>query len=804
MNAAKVPTLPTPSPTLDWQAQSAAENQDSTPDVPRSISMRLAHFCHQAPIGLKPGTIRLTPFQPTKLNDTPGATIYPDLPCLRRLQAVPRNNEAAEYEVVIRGYDKFFNIGEVPATNLKHLQAKSTGPYFATVKENGCIIYISAADADRVYVASKHSLTSPHAVKGAEWLDTHLERVGKSAPSHGVFELADDQFEEHVLAYPPELSGLWLHGLNYNTIEFRPVEMKACEAVAKAFGFHMVGSIKFDSFDDMLNHARTHVRIPGHSPTDPPRDIEGWVLRYTKPDGHTGMTKYKYQQPYLLYREWRELTRTLLTKGDQMTLQPRHFLSHGYLAWVKQAVKQRPELFSEFKNQRGIIAGRTVIVPVACVGVGKTTVGATLHSMFPNHIAHVQNDNIANKRPTPDGRRPFDLQVVNALASRPVVYADRNNHMRELRDGLVDAVRETYPDATIVFAVWPLPEHGGVRDKVCEEVTRRIKARGENHQKLDKVIRMFVYKREEVSEAEVAHAKEDVEGQVLAEDGSEEGVVRAAYVALDVFASPAENVKRLVDGMAAAGVEEAKAWVEPVDAQLKSGALAKVAEEVSAQPVQVKVVRNGGKGAGGRKIKYYGLAIEDQLDALAQRAGVTIADMLIPKDELHVTIVHDADVKNAAAAVLPAQATEEGDAFAKVDKKGKHNKKGKGKKKAEQPQPPAPPATPAQLAWDSCEDALSRHDNNTVTVDLVLDQYRSSDRVSAFRVKEVKPVMGVEWDVPLLGVRTPHVTAGVAEGAKPVEANGLFADSAASEGVDVVDLSGREVVVRGVLKGFGY
>ncbi|KAJ3017665.1 hypothetical protein NUW54_g533 [Trametes sanguinea] len=92
-----------------------------------------------------------------------------------------------KHRIVARGYDKFFNIGEVPWTNWASLESHTAPPYTLTLKSNGCIIFIAALTPTKLLVTSKHSLgPSPaatgesHAQVGERWLRTHLAASGKT------------------------------------------------------------------------------------------------------------------------------------------------------------------------------------------------------------------------------------------------------------------------------------------------------------------------------------------------------------------------------------------------------------------------------------------------------------------------------------------------------------------------------------------------------------------------------------------------------------------------------------------------
>lgn len=108
-----------------------------------------------------------------------------------------------KYRIVARGYDKFFNIGEVPWTTVGHgpiscsvlllimpqwpaLEDHTAGPYVLTLKSNGCIIFIGALTPSKLLVTSKHSLgpvkgvPMSHAQMGEKWLQRHLEKSGRT------------------------------------------------------------------------------------------------------------------------------------------------------------------------------------------------------------------------------------------------------------------------------------------------------------------------------------------------------------------------------------------------------------------------------------------------------------------------------------------------------------------------------------------------------------------------------------------------------------------------------------------------
>ena len=157
--------------------------------------------------------------------------------------------------------------------------------------------------------------------------------------------------------------------------------------------------------------------------------LEGFVVRTTvrssQPSGPTDgrdarppyaasssfFFKVKFDEPYMMYRDWREITKALLARGEGAKL-PKSKMARpetkAYVKWVKEDIKKHPELFDEYTKGHGIIAtrerflrwleaggessenkaeateeataasgkkfGKTIIMPIAVPGVG------TLHT----------------------------------------------------------------------------------------------------------------------------------------------------------------------------------------------------------------------------------------------------------------------------------------------------------------------------------------------------------------------------------------------------------------------------------------
>ena len=221
---------------------------------------------------------------------------------------------------------------------------------------------ITAASA----VASQPSEESyvSHAYKGSEWLNKHLSSVGKtreqlaaelwSRNETTAFELCDDSFEEHVLAYEPERSGLYLHGLNSNSSVFKTRDMREVDAFAKEWGFLPTRWLEMNTYEEVealtdeigrtgmwhgepLEGFVVRTRIPDDVPAvrkileeQQEQSEHGAAKQNVKPaaditarppyePGQTWFFKVKFDEPYLMYRDWRELTRRMLTDQAKWT-----------------------------------------------------------------------------------------------------------------------------------------------------------------------------------------------------------------------------------------------------------------------------------------------------------------------------------------------------------------------------------------------------------------------------------------------------------------------------------------------------
>ncbi|KAF2401341.1 tRNA ligase [Trichodelitschia bisporula] len=431
-------------------------------------------------------------------------------------------NYRGQPEIVVRGYDKFFNHGEVRDTHWAHVQAHTRGPYELSVKENGCIIFIAGLDDESLIVCSKHSTGDrgdaelSHAVAGERWVERHLQSVGKTNAdlarklremnATAVAELCDDSFEEHVLPYNPEVAGLYLHGINLNLPEFVTYPGNLVEEFADEWGFKKT----MYTMEKDIMEAKKFLDSVAETGVYNGRETEGFVVRCqarASPDTpwYDWFFKYKFEEPYLMYRQWRECTKAMIS-GRTPRIKKHKQITEQYLLYARRRLAENPNLGKLYNLNHGIISLRNdflasrglkgsdvirqeiengegpgdvtrnvVLVPIATIGCGKTTVALALNKLFK--WGHFQNDNITGR-----GSRPlrFATAVCDQLAAAPVVIADRNNHQRRERDQLIKDVSKMIPNATFVALHW-VHERRNL-DEVLQAMQDRVFTRGDNHQ----------------------------------------------------------------------------------------------------------------------------------------------------------------------------------------------------------------------------------------------------------------------------------------------------------------------------------
>ncbi|KAF2266906.1 tRNA ligase-like protein [Lojkania enalia] len=426
-------------------------------------------------------------------------------------------------EIAVRGYDKFFNHQEVRKTEWWNIEKHTRGPYELSVKENGCIIFISGLDDGFLLVCSKHSTGArgdvelSHAIAGERWVEKHLATVGKTKQDLArklremnatlVAELCDDEFEEHVLAYAPEQAGLYVHGINLNLPDFATYPGHLVDKFADEWGMKKVMYVMEDDIDEVHRFLDKVAETGNYAG----RDTEGFVIRCQARENESApyvdwFFKYKFEEPYLMYRQWRECTKSMIA-GKPPRYKKHEKITKEYLDFARRRFMEQPGLAKQYNLNHGIIKLRDeflisrgvtgsdiirqemengevhpkdvtrniVLVPVATIGCGKTTVALALVKLFG--WGHFQNDNVKVKKGRP---QVFADTIASLMVTNPVVIADRNNHQKRERDQLINDVSRTVPDARFV-ALHYVHDRSNY-DNIRKATRDRVLTRGDNHQ----------------------------------------------------------------------------------------------------------------------------------------------------------------------------------------------------------------------------------------------------------------------------------------------------------------------------------
>ncbi|CAK7217287.1 tRNA ligase [Sporothrix curviconia] len=443
-----------------------------------------------------------------------------DLPTYARGLFTTRN-EHGHPSIAVRGYDKFFNINETHETRWENIEARTQGPYEITLKENGCIIFVSGLADDTLLVCSKHStgdrgdVELSHSSAGEARLGQQLQRLGKTKQDlardlytrniTAVAELCDDSFEEHILAYGPDKAGLYLHGINLNLPTFRTYPSVLVQDYAEQWGFIKTELMVLNDIGEVRKFLESVAETGAHDG----RDVEGFVIRCRmspKPESmpyQDWFFKYKFEEPYLMYRQWRECTKALI-QGRTPNFKRHQAITQEYLNYARKRIAANPKLGRDYNKNHGIIQLRdeflafkhlngadaanfeqmyggtsktevtkdVILLPIATIGCGKTTLAIALGHLFG--YGHVQNDNITGTKRPPR----FTRMVLDELQTHPAVIADRNNAQRHERKQILTDVKNMQLNATMVALNFVHDDIDAIRAVTHE----RVFARGDNHQ----------------------------------------------------------------------------------------------------------------------------------------------------------------------------------------------------------------------------------------------------------------------------------------------------------------------------------
>ncbi|CAD6506346.1 BgTH12-07272 [Blumeria graminis f. sp. triticale] len=399
-------------------------------------------------------------------------------------------NEMNDDQIVVRGYNKFFNVEQIASTTWEEIEIKTKGPYEISSIENGCTVLISGLWDGTLLVTSKSPYSSQnpgtsHAEAGERWLEMQLAKLNKSKKNLAtelwsrnvtlVAELCDDRFEERVISYTGEKAGLYLHGINANVTKFLTFPGAQVQKFAKEWGFLRQEFVIFDVIKD----ARAFINDATKSGSYNGRVVKGAVIRCKILRSKLGeyedfFFKCRIRGLYQIYRQWREYTKAMLK--SQFVPRNNDMMTHEYLEFAQRKFLQEPELGRAYLDNHGVIKIREeflkekdmlgssnlkrslavqklelqdvvdniILVPISTIGCGKTTVSLSLSFLFG--WGYVRNNTIEGRN------RPhkFAEKVLEVLTKKPVVFADRNNVQKFQRNQLILHISRKKPQARMI------------------------------------------------------------------------------------------------------------------------------------------------------------------------------------------------------------------------------------------------------------------------------------------------------------------------------------------------------------------
>lgn len=615
--------------------------------------------------------------------------------------------------------------------------------------------------------------------------------------------------------------------------------MTEVETFARQWGFLPTRFLVMNSMQEVNAFTRTIAETGKWQGTA----IEGFVVRTRMPSdqdpveaaepskalvappyakGQTWFYKIKFDEPYLMYRDWRELTRKMLFDKEAFETDPRAHQAKRpeppnvkkkrpetqlFVQWCYEqmhgsadgTVPARPDLFEGLSQNAGIIRlrqlfieymsteggqvmmkqwkdpeapsnlrkgeepfTRTLIVPVAIPGCGKTALGVALTSLF-KCIYHTQSDDVQTKRTGPT----FLRNIAKALDDHDVVYADRNNHQYKHRDEIVKCALDWEATASanrignaksgkkrkevtpavgqdksnarrvrLIALVWPIEDLplNFVHHLCCDRVVER----GINHQSLrfeqgtehEQVLWHFLQTRQEFHGASEA-AGEEVGGG----DQAFHKVIQ-----LDIRLTLDEMVH-----LVAQQLSDLLSLPLPSQEDIM---------QATEQARQYRVsVKKESKGIVGAPVRYYGLSVEvDVANALQplvedDAQAKSALDRLVSANRVnprpHVTLVHNSELQSDSDNSVAATTAQK----------------------------------QAQKRWD-CYSSLHQHARTAPQFTMQVDCLAWDDRAMSLGVSHVfnedhaifDSLQGAEW--------RPHITVGTFhEDVRPYEGNRVLREA---------------------------
>ena len=233
-------------------------------------------------------------------------------------------------KVVARGYEKFFNVNEVKATELEHILHTFKGKITCYKKENGFLGILSLVNGE-LFLASKSTNKGEFADYFKNLFDkSGIDKVKLNTylENHDVslaFEVIDIENDPHIIKY--DKSKIVLLDIIYNKYEFEKEPYEKVVALAKVLGCECKTIYK--EFDNVRDFHKWYLENTNEEDLSKD-DIEGVVI-----ESSGIMTKLKF--PY--YNFWKSMRRVkeqVAHKGTPKLSSLFNATANYFYAWLKK------------------------------------------------------------------------------------------------------------------------------------------------------------------------------------------------------------------------------------------------------------------------------------------------------------------------------------------------------------------------------------------------------------------------------------------------------------------------------------
>lgn len=194
-------------------------------------------------------------------------------------------------KVVARSYNKFFNIGERPETEMENLRENLVFPVCAYVKSNGFLAMISADPTEdgKLFIASKSTNEGDLAGYIRDVLDKTLTTAQQEEFAEylhkndctAVFECIDPIHDPHIVEY--NTHHLVLLDFVYNDFNYNHADYDLLVDVAFYFGFYVktLSNVltNWQEFENFIDKWAARANIEGFVF----EDADGFMVKYKTP-----------------------------------------------------------------------------------------------------------------------------------------------------------------------------------------------------------------------------------------------------------------------------------------------------------------------------------------------------------------------------------------------------------------------------------------------------------------------------------------------------------------------------------------